>query len=400
MFGVRLNVCLKLLLSALVPLVLMMPLEAQAVLPLPVPIKNFRGTWSDSETYKTGDVVGYQDQGYIAQRHNRNKNPVNNAAVWYLLAARGPQGTQGVPGPQGQMGAPGSKGDPGPKGEPGTAGAQGQPGAKGNTGDQGPPGPESVYAYRLIVGSSIGSDGTGRTLAPPDYTTLADALNAIPNNIYNAGDCSKRYLIKVLPGIYPERVVMRPCVDIEGSGEFTTRITADAGPDGTVVLADQAELRFLTVEGIGIDPRGIFTNSGSPKLAHVTVKASASQGGAQGIVVGGGWPVLKDVSVTAVPAPGEPGISVSVGPRASMTMERATVTAALALHGVLETGDSWTVRNSIIHGRLVVDSSRTGSSIHISGSEFDGQVTLTGGVTLSCVTSYNADFAPLGTHCQ
>jgi hypothetical protein len=136
-------------------------------------------------------------------------------------------------------------------------------------------------SYTLVVGKTSG-DNTGRSqLAVPDFTTITAALNKIPGNIYNGNACSARYLVKVLPGVYSERVTMKPCVDIEGSGELTTKITAAGGAtldaaSATVVGAKEAELRFLTVENTGgaANAIGIYNNSASLRLTHVTATAS------------------------------------------------------------------------------------------------------------------------------
>jgi hypothetical protein len=58
------------------------------------------------------------------------------------------------------------------------------------------------------------------------------------------------YLIKVEPGLYDldgRSLVMRPFVDIEGSGEGVTIVQSTVNAVGTVQGADHAELRRLTV---------------------------------------------------------------------------------------------------------------------------------------------------------
>lgn len=152
-----------------------MVLAAPTAQAVSVSIKNFKGNWNNATDYHAGDVVGFQGQSFIAQIPNRNKNPSNNN-VWYLLAAQGPQGLPGVKGDKGDpgvAGAKGDKGDPGVKGDPGTA----------------------AYGFTLVVGKS-GNDGTGRTLASPDFTTITAALNSIPANLNTGGVCSDHYLKK------------------------------------------------------------------------------------------------------------------------------------------------------------------------------------------------------------
>src|SRR5438132_3996437 len=81
------------------------------------------------------------------------------------------------------------------------------------------------------------------------FTSIQAALNTITDN-----SAANRYVIRVAPGAYTETVTMKPYVDIEGSGELTTKIsfTGSASTSaGTVTGADNAELRSLTVENTG-----------------------------------------------------------------------------------------------------------------------------------------------------
>lgn len=113
------------------------------------------------------------------------------------------------------------------------------------------------------------------------------------------------YLVKIEPGIYDldaGSLFMRPYVDIEGSGEGVTTITSALGTgSGTVIGANNSELRYLTVKNTG-EPNqqvvGIFTETTSPRLSHVTVIAS---GGSEnyGIHTSNGTPVLSYVTASA-----------------------------------------------------------------------------------------------------
>ena len=111
-----------------------------------------------------------------------------------------------------------------------------------------------------------------------DFTTITAALNSITT----ASD-TNRYLIKVAPGVYTEQVTMKEFVDIEGAGELTTKITftGSAGIDaGTLVGADNTELRFLTVENTGGAAFAIaIYNNSAARLTHVSANASGGEDG-------------------------------------------------------------------------------------------------------------------------
>ena len=64
---------------------------------------------------------------------------------------------------------------------------------------------------------------------------------------------------------------MEPYVDIQGAGEGVTKITYGGSGTwnlGTVIGADNAELRFLTVENTGGDTYAIAINNSSASPRH------------------------------------------------------------------------------------------------------------------------------------
>ena len=130
-----------------------------------------------------------------------------------------------------------------------------------------------------------------------DYTSIQAALNGI-----SASDAN-RYLVWVAPGVYNERVTMKEYVDIEGAGELITRITYSGSAwnnTGAVVGANNVELRTLTVENTGGDEFAIaiYNGSVSPRLTHVTAKASGGVGN-YGVYNDTSSPTMKGVTATA-----------------------------------------------------------------------------------------------------
>jgi len=94
--------------------------------------------------------------------------------------------------------------------------------------------------------------------------------------------CNNPYLVKLEPGIYDlgtQSLAMKPCVDVEGSGELVTTLTAAGRAStqtGTVIGANNAELRLVTVRNTGGAHAAvaIFSNVGALRLSHVTALAS------------------------------------------------------------------------------------------------------------------------------
>ena len=157
-----------------------------------------------------------------------------------------------------------------------------------------------------------------------DFDTITAALDSI----VDAGEMN-RYLVKVMPGVYYERVTMKPYVDIEGSGELVTKITYTGSylPDtGTLVGADNAEVRFLTAENTGGDDIAIaiYNGSGSPRLTNVTASALGTRSGL-GVYSHYSSPVMTNVTASAV------GVYESYGvfnDASSAVMTHVTATAS------------------------------------------------------------------------
>lgn len=120
--------------------------------------------------------------------------------------------------------------------------------------------------------------GDGAVLVAPrggDHTSLAAAMASLAD----AGP-AHRYVIYLAPGVYRERIRMRPFVSIEGAGAGITRIVAEGGPEGsaTVVVAPNAALRNLSVESLGNADYAVAVRSPAGGLTLEGVRASAAGG--------------------------------------------------------------------------------------------------------------------------
>ena len=122
---------------------------------------------------------------------------------------------------------------------------------------------------------------------------LEGALNDITD-----ASASNPYLLKIEPGIYDlyeDSLVMKPFVDVEGSGEGVTIILANGNDTldrGTVVGASNVEIRSLTIESDGYLDSGTWyyvavgvyvPDVVEFKMSHVTVRAYDSTYSAIGI---------------------------------------------------------------------------------------------------------------------
>jgi hypothetical protein len=157
------------------------------------------------------------------------------------------------------------------------------------------------YARTVIV-SPVG-DGS-------DQQANGAALLSALSNITNASRTNP-YLLKIEPGIYDvvtTSLAMKPYVDIEGSGILVTEIKSSGFytlSKATVMGADDAELRFLTVTSDGDlqapVSMGIFSDRKIGfRMRHLRVQAWDALTYTYGIYIQFGGATLEDVAVEAV----------------------------------------------------------------------------------------------------
>ncbi len=112
---------------------------------------------------------------------------------------------------------------------------------------------------------------------------------------------------------------MKPFVDIEGSGEHATKFTGAGGTseaDGSTLLgANDAELRFLTVENTGGSGLSfaiaIYNDGASPWITHVTaVSVGNGASAAYGILNSGSAPAAIEATVAAAGAATNPASEI------------------------------------------------------------------------------------------
>ncbi len=180
-------------------------------------------------------------------------------------------------------------------------------------------------------------------------TALLNALAGI-----TTASAANPWLLKIEPGIYDlgsGALSMKPFVDVEGSGEDVTTITAAGNSSiltGTVVGANNAELRFLTVKNTGGNTFavGIASVSASPRLTHVTVTATGGSVENFAVYNNASSPVMKDVTATASGTVTDEAVVNVIGSTSVMTDVIATATGGSSQNvGVLNSSSAVTMTN-------------------------------------------------------
>jgi len=221
---------------------------------------------------------------------------------------------------------------------------------------------------RTVVVSPVGTD-------TQNGTALLNALSGIAD-----ASQTKKYLLYIEPGTYnlgSSTLQMKEHVDIQGSGEGTTLITSstsaiqDTCAKGTVLGANNSELRFLTVRNTGTATASscvvaILDVGASPRLTHVTALATASQ------------------SIN---------IAVFNAASSSPTMTDVTATASgdASNIGVRNGFSSPTIKQSTLSGSfssLLQESNSANDTAKVALTQLVGPVTREGG-TLQCFNNYN-----------
>lgn len=300
-------------------------------------------------------------------------------------------------------------------------------GPQGPQGPQGVQGPPGAYARTIIV-SPVGTEAQ-------NGTALLNALTGI-----TTASATNLFLLKIEPGIYDlgtTPLAMKQYVDIEGSGEDVTTITGTTSSSspistGTILGANNAELRFLTVANVGAVQgayfAAIYINGTSPSISFVTVKTTSNMGFVRyGIVVNGNGaaPILEHLTVNTAIGAGVYGIAVLTN--ATATIRASTIdasgnsgegvsidsTSTAVISRTIATGPDFGVR---VGGTVRIDGSRlkggTGANkaplgvysatARVATTMLDSATPIltNGGVTVTCVFTYNSSYLALNATCQ
>jgi pectin methylesterase-like acyl-CoA thioesterase len=193
------------------------------------------------------------------------------------------------------------------------------------------------------------------------YSTIQAALAAI-----TTASATNRYLIKVMPGTYTatsgSQIVMKPYVDIEGSGQENTIVTSTLGLDAT--LWDFPGVTKATIE------IPVYTPSPTPtapimRLKNLRVQNTSTAGGIA-LLIKSPWVAVEDVTAVASTSASDCvfdhwycGISIN-----------GTAAANVELQGVTALGSRTTVcaNDGEAYGIIAIN----GSSVTIENSKSKG----------------------------
>lgn len=230
-------------------------------------------------------------------------------------------------------------------------------------------------------------------------TGLLNALAAITD-----ASETRPYLLVMEPGVYDigdNRLVMKPYVDIRGSGENVTTITGSNvdGADGGVVSgADHAELSFLTVEntgtGVGTGAAAIYNFHTSPRISNVTAVVEGLSPGNFAVMNEHSSCVMIDV--TAIASNGT-GTNYGIyNEYSSPVMTNVTATASggsYAIAVLIGTDSSPTLTNVIARASSATMETRAVANLGSSPTLIDSFAEATGGA--GCVGVFNEQSDPV-----
>lgn len=262
------------------------------------------------------------------------------------------------------------------------------------SGGQWAPGALKMSYHNVIVVAKSGGD----------YSKIMDAVNSI-----SGANDENRFLVKVMPGVYDERVTMKAHVDIEGSGELTTKITqpGSGGYTPTVFGANNAELRFLTIENTGNNPHavGVYNDSTSPRLTHVTISAVGGWGTSNyGVYNYYSSAILTNVTITVSGGAGAEATGV-YNYVSSSTLQTSEINASAGMNswGVRNDNDGGAPTIKITNSRITAATNTiknaSGVVMYIATSLLYGGYPNAVG-TFKCVYDYDGAYNQLDHNCQ
>src|SRR3990170_4328776 len=277
---------------------------------------------------------------------------------------------------------------------------------------------QKKYANVIVVAKAGG-----------DYTDPVTAMNNL-SAWCGTPSATNPCLLKIMPGVYnigANSLQMQSYVDIEGSGENTTKISGSISspyfpPTQGVITASaptsNAELRFLTVENIdswgGVNV-AIYNNAVALKITNVTATTALYGSSNYGVEnVASSSMTMANVTATAS-GPSGSNYGINNNFDSSLIMTNSTVTAwggsvyNIGIYNI--TNSSLTIVNStvtasdgvqsyslttkidhsvIIGTRYTITTGYTGSVIYVGNTRLEGGPVL--GTFITCAGVYDENY--------
>ena len=241
----------------------------------------------------------------------------------------------------------------------------------------------------------------------PAGPTAADNCDALLAALASISDDSATnpYLVKLEPGVYDcganGHVVLKPYVDLEGSGEGVTLVQGEGrtypgipAPGGgtydnaLLVGASHSQVRSLTLALTQAYSTVTSAGATSFSMLHVTVRSAV-----------GGTGILGSVDLTDVTVDMEGGCETALllddSTLTNVTATAKLVGTACGTVQALASGGTVSARNSsfsaIGGGRVLF----VGGPLNLVASQVVGSIVVSTGGALSCIAVYDANFNPL-----
>jgi hypothetical protein len=269
----------------------------------------------------------------------------------------------------------------------------------------------TTYAGSIVIGGDYTDIGTIVVITPNPGNPTANGTALLNNLADITGGVNNPYLIKLGPGIYDigtSSLQMKQYVDVEGSGENTTTITGniDSYSSGVVLGANNAEIRFLTVQNIGGGSYAyaLFTNGldillepSTFKMTHMTASASGGTHNA-GVVNASSSPTMTNVTASASGGTESDGVfNVSASP--TMTNVTASGSDGGTNRGVRSiTSGTIRINHSVIKGSTNTVLNGSGTTTYVGNTQLDGGP-VSNSETLTCAGVYDGNYTFYASTC-
>jgi hypothetical protein len=251
----------------------------------------------------------------------------------------------------------------------------------------GPQGPAGAHAPRPAQVIWVAKSGG-------DFASVGAALASVTD-----ASPTKRYLIKIAPGIYEEKIDLKSYVDLEGSGEGVTIIRGAGGGSnpvnggGSATLRAQntivAEVRFLSVEssdtggGFAVAIWNKDVPAGNLRFTHVRLSAAAGTHENHGLYNSSSSPALNNVTISCTGGTQCYGVYNSFS---SLVMDNLTISVSGAFqnYGILNSQSSPVMNN--------IKTSASGGSTSYGVYNSSGSSPIMNNVTALASSANNSNF--------